>query len=175
MEHVAKVTDVKHGSRTKQTHSFPDLKQDLLDGLQYARSQHVVDVECDAYIDMINAVPHYMTSSSCYGRICLLYCPDDEKKLKTIFIGKWHREVTVDEVWDRIMMCVSGTTAAPVADAEEGHTPEFAVHSIPKECHQVGDVWLRMDPLIIHVSCDTVDSANALLKIKTEAGVRRGG
>ncbi|MCK4328081.1 MAG: hypothetical protein KAW41_06490 [Candidatus Diapherotrites archaeon] len=36
-------------------------------------------------------------------------------------------------------------------------------------------VWLKADPLILHVSCRDIDAANALLKVKACAGMKRGG
>lgn len=38
-----------------------------------------------------------------------------------------------------------------------------------------GVIWLRMEPLILHVSCRDVDAASRLLKAKWSAGIKRGG
>ncbi|NYZ79734.1 hypothetical protein H0N95_00615 [Candidatus Micrarchaeota archaeon] len=38
-----------------------------------------------------------------------------------------------------------------------------------------GVIWLRMEPLILHVSCRDVESAGRLLRAKERAGIKRGG
>ena len=38
-----------------------------------------------------------------------------------------------------------------------------------------GLIWLRMEPLILHVSCRNVESADLMLKAKETAGIKRGG
>jgi len=61
------------------------------------------------------------------------------------FLYKWHREVAPEEVWE----------ALQEADGKL--------------------VWLKADPLILHVSCRDIEAANQLLKIKAAAGMKRGG
>lgn len=38
-----------------------------------------------------------------------------------------------------------------------------------------GVIWLRMEPLILHVSCRDVGAAAKLLRAKDRAGIKRGG
>ncbi|MEM0372524.1 MAG: hypothetical protein QXO69_01645 [archaeon] len=38
-----------------------------------------------------------------------------------------------------------------------------------------GTIWLRMEPLILHVSCRDVESAACFLRAKDRAGIKRGG
>ena len=35
--------------------------------------------------------------------------------------------------------------------------------------------WLRMEPLILHVSCRNINAADRVLRAKTRAGIKRGG
>jgi len=38
-----------------------------------------------------------------------------------------------------------------------------------------GKMWFRMESMILHISCRDVESADKLLKVKSNAGIRRGG
>ena len=67
------------------------------------------------------------------------------KKRDSEFLWKQHNTVSVDDAWNALQ-------------SAEG---KF--------------VWLKADPLILHVSCRSVDAANALLKTKSAAGMKRGG
>ncbi|MFC2174684.1 hypothetical protein ACFLQ2_02330 [archaeon] len=139
-----KVTDVKHGYTGPRDAKFDDIKKELLELLDNARNEGVVDSEVNKYLDLINSHPDYVTSSSCYGRIVLIDLPDSTKK-NSEFLWKQHNPVSADDAWDALQNA-------------EG---KF--------------VWLNADPLILHVSCRDIDAANALLKVKASAGMKRGG
>lgn len=119
-------------------------REKLLSKLKEAIKDGKADEPVLQYLSVINAVPEFATSSSCYGRILLLDLPS-RKKEDCTFVGKWHRKVTEEEVWKVL------------------------------ENTDYKKVWLKMDSLILHVSCDSIESANALLKVKTKAGLKRGG
>lgn len=36
-------------------------------------------------------------------------------------------------------------------------------------------VWFKVDPLILHISCKDIETASRFLKVKTRAGIKRGG
>ncbi len=61
------------------------------------------------------------------------------------FLYKWHRTVMADEAWGAL----------------ENSTGKL--------------VWLKADPLILHVSCRDVAAASKLLRVKAAAGMKRGG
>ena len=61
------------------------------------------------------------------------------------FLYKRHRTVTPEEAWGALQ-------------SAEGRL-----------------VWLKVDPLILHVSCRDVAAADRLLKVKAAAGMKRGG
>ena len=61
------------------------------------------------------------------------------------FRGKWHRTVSFGEVKEAL-------------ETAEGK-----------------QIWLRAEPLIIHVSCRNIQAAKKALEIKEKAGIKRGG
>jgi len=139
-----KVTDVKHGYRGPKNASFDYIKKELLALLENARREGVVDEPANKYLDLVNAHPDYVTSSSCYGRIILIDLPDNTKK-NSEFLWKRHSTVDAEDAWAAL----------------EKSGGRF--------------VWLKADPLILHVSCRSIGAANELLKIKGRAGMKRGG
>ncbi len=139
-----RVTEVKHGYKGPRDAPWADVKSNLLAGLENARKEGVVDEEVNRYLDAINAHPDYVTSSSCYGRVVLIDLPDHSKK-SSEFVGRWHREVGEEEVWEAL------------EETEGEH------------------VWLKVDPLILHMSCSGIGAANKVLEAKGRAGMKRGG
>jgi tRNA wybutosine-synthesizing protein 3 len=91
----------------------------------------------------LNAKPDYFTSSSCWGRICLI----DFAGAKGVsrFVRRWHRRVSPAEV-------------------------RKALASAQGRC-----IWLRAEPLILHISCRDLAAAKRVLDAKNAAGVKRGG
>jgi len=87
----------------------------------------------------------FFTSSCCAGRILLLELQKDEKKLGSNFHRKWHREVKPKEVWNAMQEPVKG------------------------------ELWFKMEPLILHLGTDTLENANIALGAMKKAGIKRGG
>jgi tRNA wybutosine-synthesizing protein 3 len=88
---------------------------------------------------------NFFTSSCCSGRILLLELQKDEKKLGSNFHRKWHRPVKLEEVWNALQENVSG------------------------------ELWFKMEPLILHLGTDNLEHANIALMAIKKAGVKRGG
>ncbi len=63
-----------------------------------ALSQNKVDPDIRELLDLINSFKEYATLSSCSGRICVINIPKLWDKVGAEFLGKWHREVSVEEV-----------------------------------------------------------------------------
>ena len=38
-----------------------------------------------------------------------------------------------------------------------------------------GELWLKVDPFILHIGCETLEGANTILAAMRRAGVKRGG
>ncbi|MDD5148020.1 MAG: hypothetical protein PHH08_00980 [Candidatus ainarchaeum sp.] len=88
---------------------------------------------------------NFFTSSCCAGRILLLELQKDEKKLGSNFHRKWHRTVKTEEVWKAMQEPIKG------------------------------ELWFKMEPLILHLGTNTLENANVILETMKKAGVKRGG
>ena len=77
--------------------TFEQYKQSAMQKLQEAKQKKEVDEDAVPLLDILNSKENYFTSSSCYGRIYLIYLPSYSKK-DSRFVGKWHRKVSFEEV-----------------------------------------------------------------------------
>jgi len=84
----------------------------------------------------------YYTTSSCAGRIHLYEIAGFGEKSTVNHLGKWHSEVGSDEFFRAI------------------------------RDHTKNELWLKVQPPIIHVACDDLESANNLLKISYNSGFK---
>ncbi|HIP74483.1 MAG TPA: hypothetical protein EYH14_02440 [Euryarchaeota archaeon] len=110
-----------------------------------ARSRGAVDPAVVPLLDLINASPHYVTTSSCSGRIVLLSTGPTEKKGESFFYRKWHRPVLFEEVWDALK-AYSGAT-----------------------------LWFKFDPFIIHIGARGLGEALRIVSLARSAGVKIAG
>ena len=78
---------------------WSQLKNKLMSGLAEAKAQNLVDLEVIPYLDLINSLPFFATSSSCYGRLVIMDLPS-KKKNESQFLRKWHRKISLDEFLD---------------------------------------------------------------------------
>ncbi|MCK4550545.1 MAG: hypothetical protein KAT91_01180 [Candidatus Aenigmarchaeota archaeon] len=124
---------------------FQNKKQVALTRLDKARKENLVDVGVMPLVDAINKRPSFYTTSSCLGRIVISESPENDRKQEYVWLGKWHRKVTVDEVKTAISK------------------------------HTKNTLWFRMDPLILHICCNTIDDSDQLLKCAKKAGLKRSG
>ncbi len=124
---------------------FEDYKVAALLSIEDAVSKKMVDEKIVFLLEKINGLCDYYTTSSCYGRIVVAESTADNKKREYRFLGKWHRTV-----------CFSDTDCAI-----EGYRKNI--------------LFLRVDPVILHVGCRDLDSASLLLKICQKTGLKRSG
>ncbi len=123
---------------------FQQQKGDALKGLAEAREKGEADEGMLPLLDRINSLPDYYTTSSCTGRITLFHDPGGKKG--SCWSGKWHREVSVDEIRE-------------------------AVKHLPK----TGSVWFMHEPTIIHVVARTLDGASKLVDLARNNGYKKVG
>ncbi len=126
--------------------TFNDYRKHHLERLKIALSQGEVDPPIVPLLNMINSSPHFVTTSSCSGRIVLLETDIHERKRESAFWRKWHRPITLEELWEGI-------------EAYKGS--------------QV--LWLKVDPLILHVATDSVERALAFIGAVRRAGIKIAG
>jgi tRNA wybutosine-synthesizing protein 3 len=110
--------------------------------------QRGADEEVAELLDRINRLNNFFTTSSCSGRIVLIWLPEVGAKRDARFIGKWHRPVRKEEV------------LAAMNDVENFRN---------------GDIWLLAQSPIMHVACKSLEKAMVLLRIAIESGFKYSG
>lgn len=118
-------------------------KKDRIKELENKVFEGEVDLEIKPLLDIINSKSDYFTTSSCAGRIVLLQLPKLGDKENAEFLGKWHRNVEVEEVNEAF-----------------------------KNAQENLSVFLLAQSPIIHVRCRTLNSAIALRNIAVESGLK---
>jgi len=101
-----------------------------------------VDEEVLPILLAINTREDAFTSSSCAGRIGVMELPEIGDKPSSNFLGKWHREVQVEEV----------------REAMDRHTS--------------GYLYLLVQAPILHVYCRTKEEAKTMFILGKEAGFK---
>jgi tRNA wybutosine-synthesizing protein 3 len=118
-------------------------KEERINTLNNKINEGEVDKEILPLIERINSKSDYFTTSSCAGRIVLLQLPEIGDKENAEFLGKWPRNVEVEEVKDAF------------SNAKENQ-----------------NVFLLAQSPIIHVRCRTLNSAITLRNIAVESGLK---
>jgi tRNA wybutosine-synthesizing protein 3 len=124
---------------------FLEGKKIALSKLEKAKKDNLVDKGILPILNIINNSDLYYTSSSCYGRIVLLEIPNIGNKKEAVFLGKWHRSISVDEL-------ISASNNS-----------------------KKGQIWLLSQSPIIHITSKTIDAADRILKIAISCGFKNSG
>jgi len=93
----------------------------------------------------IAGTKNFFTSSGCAGRVILIQLPKGECKKDSSFHRRWHRPVGFAEV-------------------------KKALGEKTK-----GEIWLKMEPFILHIGTGSIANAREILAVMNRAGVKRGG
>ena len=123
---------------------FQQQKEDALKGLSNAKSKGEVDADMLPLIGCVNSLPDYYTTSTCTGRTSLFHDPGGKKD--SGWVGKWHREVSADEVVK-------------------------ALQEIPG----TGIVWFMHEPTIMHIVCRDLAAAGKLVELARNHGYKKVG
>ena len=124
---------------------FIENKKQTLQKLNDAKSQGSVDKDITPILDIINSKDEYYTSSSCYGRIVVLEIPKIGDKKNAVFLGKWHRKISTDEILE------------PIKKAKKGQ------------------IWFLAQSPIIHIYAKTQSAADKILKTAIGCGFKHSG
>lgn len=124
------------------TKNFDEQKARAMAGLRKALEEGKVDEDIIPLLEKINSLENYFTTSSCSGRISIMEMPEFGDKVNAEWLGKWHREVTLEEVLDAIGM------------------------------HSKGQLWFLVRSPIIHVSARTMEDAVRLLNLAIGLGFK---
>jgi tRNA wybutosine-synthesizing protein 3 len=127
--------------------AFDKAKRDVLDSLggPDRSRQGRVDGQAWPFIDTVNSLPDYYTTSSCAGRVNLFVEPSSGKKHEAGWLFVTHDVASRDDVVQ-------------------------ALRDLPRET-----VWLRMEAPIFHVACRDQAAAERLLRVCQSEGWKRSG
>ncbi|NJE05747.1 hypothetical protein E3E36_06240 [Thermococcus sp. M36] len=124
------------------TKNFDEQKEKAMAGLRKALAEGKVDGDIIPLLDKINSLENYFTTSSCSGRISVMEMPDFGDKVNSVWLGKWHREVSVEEVLEAIKK------------------------------HSNGQLWFLVRSPILHVGARTMEDAVKLLNLAIGLGFK---
>ena len=124
---------------------FLEGKKKALKSLEKAMGENKVDRGILPILNMINDSEEYYTSSSCSGRVVLLEIPQIGDKKRARFLGKWHRNITADEI----------TSAVKKA--------------------KIGLLWLLAQSPILHIVANKTETADKMVKIANASGFKNSG
>ncbi|WP_297502064.1 hypothetical protein [Thermococcus sp.] len=124
------------------TKNFEEQKAKAMEGLRKALAQNKVDHDIIPLLERINALGNYFTTSSCSGRISVMEMPHFGDKLNSVWLGKWHREVSFEEVLEAIGK------------------------------HSSGQLWFLVRSPILHVASRTMNDAVKLLNLAIGLGFK---
>ena len=79
-----------------------EFKRRKLEGYIEAKEKNEVDEDIVPLLDLINSFEDFVTLSSCSGRIAVIDMPEFGDKVEATFLGKWHRCVSYEEVFEAV-------------------------------------------------------------------------
>ncbi|WP_457741461.1 tRNA(Phe) 7-((3-amino-3-carboxypropyl)-4-demethylwyosine(37)-N(4))-methyltransferase Taw3 [Thermococcus sp.] len=124
------------------TKNFDEQKAKAMEGLRKALEAGKVDRDIITLLEKINSMENYFTTSSCSGRISVMEMPHFGDKVNSVWLGKWHREVSFEEVLGAIGR------------------------------HRKGQLWFLVRSPILHVSARTMEDAVKLLNLTIGLGFK---
>ncbi|ASA76759.1 hypothetical protein [Thermococcus sp. 5-4] len=124
------------------TKNFDEGKEKAMAGLREALAEGKVDGDIIPLLEKINSLENYFTTSSCSGRISVMEMPHFGDKVNSVWLGKWHREVSVEEVLEAIGR------------------------------HEKGQLWFLVRSPILHVGARTMEDAVRLLNLAIGLGFK---
>ncbi len=110
-----------------------------------AVEKNLADEKLVPLCEFVAATKNFFTSSGCAGRILLIQLPKGESKREASFHRRWHRRVSFAEVKEAIREKTRG------------------------------ELWMKMEPFILHLGCNTLENARKILAVMSRGGVKRGG
>ncbi|MCD6222157.1 MAG: hypothetical protein J7K12_00520, partial [Thermoplasmata archaeon] len=117
-------------------------KETAMNKLHSAMYQKKVDEKAIPIIEKLNEMADFFTTSSCSGRIALLEIPLPGRKRKAKFLGKWHHEISMEDV-------------------------EKALGKAKN-----GELWFLVQSPIFHVFTISLKNAKALLHAAIQSGFK---
>ncbi|MCK4670427.1 MAG: hypothetical protein KAT43_04445 [Nanoarchaeota archaeon] len=110
-----------------------------------------IDKKIKGLCGKINKLKNYYTTSSCSGRIVIIKTGKKKNEYKWLYIS--HIKIT-RKAYDKI---------------------EKTYNKIWKDKKLLKTCWIRFEPAIMHVSCDSIDDAQKLLDLARNTGFKLSG
>ena len=107
-----------------------------------------IDNKIKKLVNKINSLNDFYTTSSCSGRILLLAIPKSNKKNEVRYLFCSHKKTQYNNIKKPLK-----TIIAKIKN----------------------DIWLRVDPVILHIACKDIITAKKFLNIARDIGFRRSG
>ncbi len=124
---------------------FTVQKGNAMKQLAEAREEGKADEDIAGLVDAINSYDGLYTTSSCAGRVCILQTPKKHDKLRSEWLGKWHRKVTFKDLKDALGK------------------------------HKKYVAYLQSECPILHVAAKDLDGAQKILFAAQQSGFKRSG
>ena len=122
--------------------NFKNHKEQAVRKMEQAIKENKIDLIIIDLLHKINSNKSFFTTSSCAGRIVIMQLPEIGDKKNAVFLGRWHREITKDEVFSTL-------------------------NSFEKD-----QIWLLTQPPIFHIGCKNLSAANELMKCGIRSGFK---
>lgn len=113
-----------------------------------------LDAEIKELVSLINQKNNFYTTSSCAGRI-ILFRSMTSKKCDNEWIVVSHKKVDATEIISNLKVYLAETKI--------------------KTARTKSIIWLRYEPLILHVCAKTIEDAEKFLALARSVGFKRGG
>lgn len=110
--------------------------------------QGFIDKEIENLVNTINYTKDYYTTSSCAGRILVIFRPFTKNKSDVVWIFKSHEQSNVEEIFEKIN--------------------EFL-----KNNKNLGLISFKQEPMIIHIEAKDIQAAYEMLIVACEAGFKQ--
>ncbi len=127
--------------------SWEKRKNSFLARLVKDRCTGYFDEEMSSLVSLINSHPSMYTTSCCSGRVSMVKVSNPWTKSNAKIIGKWHEKITVDEV----------------------------VKHLKDSLDDKSNLWVLLQPPIIHVACKSLDVAQTLISKARNSGFKETG
>ncbi|MFP4402950.1 MAG: tRNA wybutosine-synthesizing 3 family protein [Candidatus Woesearchaeota archaeon] len=109
-----------------------------------------IDLKIGNLVNLINSSDNFYTTSSCSGRIVIFKNSNNYKK-NCEFLYTSHKKILKKDI--------------------------LKILDLIDKCYVEDDfeIWLKFEPIIIHVSCDSLLNAKKLINLANLSGFRRAG
>ncbi len=125
---------------------FRMVKERHVKSLETAIAEKKIDPLMIPISQFIAGTKEYFATSTCSGRITLMDLDEKEMKREGAFFRKWHRAVTLKEVWEGI--------------SDEKNT---------------GNLWFKQDGLVMLLGTHSLENAKHVLDVVHNLGMKRIG